>query len=93
MFTEERIAELEKMGFRRWTKAGYDRMYINAGVLGLECSYYKTGNISTAFFKGERISNSTGYRYKAAKTYLDLKTGRVFSDYDELREAAEALIA
>ena len=31
----DRIAELEALGFKRWTKNGMDRLYINAGALGL----------------------------------------------------------
>lgn len=76
----DKIEALEDMGFNRWTKAGMDRMYINASSLGLICQYYKTGNISDAEFAGERISNSEARRMKAAKTFVDLKTGRLYSD-------------
>ena len=93
MMTNERIAALEALGFNRWTKGNYDRLYINAKALGLDCSYYKTGNISGATFNGETISNSQAYRYKAAKTYIDIKTGEVHSDYPTLAEAAEKLAA
>ena len=86
--TDERISALEEKGFKRWTKGTIDRLYINATMLGLECDYYHTGNISGAWFKGERISNSQGYRYKAAKTYIDIKTGRIHSQYDALADAA-----
>jgi hypothetical protein len=91
MMHEVVISELDKMGFKRWTKGNLDRLYINAAQLGLVCSYYKTGNISGAEFKGERISNSCAYRYKAAKTFIDIKTGKVHSDYEELAEAAREL--
>lgn len=89
--TEERIAELEKMGFNRWTKGNMDRLYINAAQLGLDCSYYKTGNISGADFKGERISNCEARRMKAAKTYIDIKTGKAHSDNYTLENAAREL--
>ena len=49
----ERIEELTAMGFKRWQKSGMDRMYINASTLGLICTYYKSGNISSAEFAGE----------------------------------------
>lgn len=87
----DRIAELEAVGFKRWTKNGMDRLYINAGALGLVCQYYKTGNIMDAKFNGEQISNSEGYRMKAAKTYIDIKTETVHSDNTKLREAAAEL--
>lgn len=91
MLNEAKINELTDKGFNRWTKGNIDRLYINAAQLGLECDYYKTGNISAAYFNGERISNSQGYRYKAAKTYIDVKTGRVHSNIPALEEAATAL--
>ena len=91
MLDEKRIAELIEKGFNRWTKGNLDRLYINAAQLGLVCSYYKTGNISGAEFCGESISNSQARRYKAAKTFIDIKTGRVYSDYPMLEEAARKL--
>ena len=87
-----KIAELIKKGFNRWTKGNMDRLYINAAQLGLVCSYYKTGNISGAEFQGESISNCQARRYKAAKTFVDIKTGTVYSDIPALKTAAEAMI-
>lgn len=92
MLNEKIIKALEAKGFNRWTKGNYDRLYINAKELGLECTYYKTGNISSAYFNGEQISNSQGYRYKAAKTYIDVNTGKVRSDYPTLQDSAEHLL-
>lgn len=89
--TDARIQKLEQIGFKRWTKGNMDRLYINAEQLGLDCAYYKTGNISGADFKGERISNSEAYRMKAAKTYIDIKTGVLHSTHTILKEAAEQL--
>jgi hypothetical protein len=88
----DRIDELTALGFSRWQKAGMDRMYINAGALGLICTYYKTGNISGAEFRGEHISNSEAYRMKAAKTYIDLKLRRIVSDSCVLAAAVADLI-
>ena len=88
---EERIKELEAKGFNRWIKGNLDRLYINATQLGLDCAYYKTGNISGADFKGEHVSNSEARRMKAAKTYIDVKTGKVHSDNEKLLRAAEEL--
>lgn len=91
MLNEQKIAELVEKGFNRWTKGNLDRLYINASQLGLVCSYYKTGNISSAEFKGEGISNCQARRYKAAKTFIDIKTGNVHSDIPALKEAAQLL--
>lgn len=91
MLEESTIKELEAKGFKRWTKGAIDRLYINAAQLGLECDYYKSGNISAATFNGERISNSQAYRYQAAKTYIDIKTGKLHSDYPTLEKQAHKL--
>ena len=92
MLTEKRIAALEKKGFNRWTKGNFDRLYINASALGLHCDYYKTGNISNAVFQGTSISNSEGRALKAAKTFIDIKTGEVHSDSYRLEKAVQAII-
>jgi len=89
--TNEKIRELEGMGFKRWQKGELDRLYINADQLGLECKYYKTGNIKSALFDGDEISNSEAYRMKAAKTYIDVVTGEVFSTNKMLKKAAMVL--
>ena len=95
--TDERIAELEGKGFNRWQKYGKDRLYINAKSYGLECTYYKTGNIHTAYFNGESISNSDGYRLKSTKAFIDVATGELniqtsFYDVDSIREAINSLL-
>lgn len=92
MLNEQMIKALEAKGFKRWTKGNMDRLYINANMLGLDCTYYKTGNISGADFKGERISNSEARRMKIAKTYIDIKVGKVYSDNYTLSEAAQELL-
>lgn len=84
----DRIAELEALGFKRWTKGGHDRMYINATDLGLEVKFRRTGSVESATFCGEYISNRYAGKYYSAKTYIDLKTNEIHSAYDELAEAA-----
>lgn len=81
----ETIAKLEAAGFNRWTKGNMDRLYVNAQTLGLEVSYYKTGNVSSATWQGERISNADARRLLATKFWIDLKTGEchVHSDYND----------
>ena len=92
MMDAKMIAKLEEMGGKRWTKGSMDRMYFNARDLGLELKYYETGNVKDAKFRGAQLSNSDGRRYKAAKTYVDLATGEVHSDYDALAEAVREMI-
>lgn len=76
----ELITKLEQNGFNRWTKGNMDRLYINAAQLGLVCSYYNTGNIRSATFRGDGISNCRARKLKAAKTFIDLHTNIVHSD-------------
>ena len=91
--TDTMIAKLEAKGGNRWIKGSMDRMYFNATAIGLELEYYKTGNIRSASFRGTGLSNCMGGRYKAAKTYIDLATGEVHSDFDCLADAVRELIA
>ena len=92
MMTAERINELTALGFNRWTKNAMDRLYINARDLGLTCTYYKTGNISAAEFRGESISNSHAGRMKAAKTYIDLVNDTIVSDDADLAAAVADIL-
>lgn len=90
--TEEQITKLEEKGFKRWQKPGIDRLYINATTLGLECDYYKTGNIKYAEFCGEQISNSRARDYKAAKTYINVENGRIFGTHERLTNKAQEIL-
>ena len=90
--TEEMVKELEIKGFKRWQKGSMDRLYINACNLGLTVERYNTGNIKRAYFNGESVSNSEGRRMITAKTYIDVKSGRVYSDNDILKRAVMAII-
>lgn len=78
--TEKSVSELMEMGAKRWTKAGRDRLYINAAgasIIGLEVERYKTGNVCSASLDGEGISHSAAYRVMSAysNAYIDLSTG------------------
>lgn len=92
------IKAYENAGFKRWTKGGHDRLYIDAESLGLEIGRYKTGNVKSATWQGNRISNADGHRLMASKIYVDVKTGELhvnteFDSYDHpLTEIAQALV-
>ena len=90
--TEEQITKLEEKGFKRWQKPGIDRLYINASTLGLECDYYNTGNIKYAEFCGEHISNCHARKLKAAKTYINVETGKLFGTEQLLINKAQEII-
>lgn len=87
----ERIDELVALGFNRWQKGSMDRLYINANMLGLVVTYRRTGTISAAWFNGDEISNSEAYRMKGAKTFIDVKTGLLYGDNEQLCKAAAKL--
>lgn len=72
----ETESKLVALGLHVWTKGGRRRIYVNredfGKVFGLEIWCYKTGNISDAYLKGEKISNSKAYQLLGRKTpYYD----------------------
>ena len=68
------IKELENKGFNRWTKGDMDRLYFNVEKSEyFEVEYYKSGNVSSAYLEGERISNAEAYRIMSVKCFIDLK--------------------
>ena len=67
------IEELEKRGFNRWTKGDKDRLYFDVKKSYLDVDYYKSGNVSSAYLEGERISNAEAYRLMSVKCFIDLK--------------------
>ena len=68
------IEELENKGFNRWTKGDMDRLYFNIEKSEyFEVEYYKSGNVSSAYLEGERISNAEAYRLMSVKCFIDLK--------------------
>lgn len=96
--SDERIAKLEAAGARRWTKYDKDRMYIDVTLLGADIDYYKSGNISSAYWHGERVSNANGGRLLASKVYVDVADGSIhvssdFRDEGSIHEAAEAFVS
>ena len=91
-FTEKLIDKLTVRGWKRWTKADKDRMYVDAEKLGLKVQKYGSGAVKRAEWDGEKISNREGAAMLHAKTYLDLTDMSVHSDDSDLEYAAEAII-
>lgn len=93
MTDEEKIATLEAKGFKRWTKYGKDRLYINAEkLLNLEIHYRKSGSISFSEMDGESISHGEAYRLIGSKIWIDLQDN--FSKHISADEyEAEEIIA
>lgn len=91
MLSEETIAKLKRHGFRRWTKNGKDRLYIDPPYLGLKCLYYYNGNICSAYLDGEYLEQKEAGRLMATKTYIDVCTEEIFSEDERLLKAAKEL--
>lgn len=91
--SNDEIAALERAGFSRWTKAGKDRLYINASALGLKCEYKPNypSKIAKAWYGDEQITITKASGMKFAKTYIDVVSGKIYSDIDQLKQDAEAL--
>ena len=87
------IETLESMGFKRWTKYGKDRLYIDAKVVfDMEIDYYNSGNIRDAKKAGEDISNSRARKLLNMKIYIDLADGSIHADHAWYEEdKAEAI--
>ncbi|GAA2640031.1 hypothetical protein [Streptomyces axinellae] len=81
-FTSETMTAI---GGNRWQKNGKDRVYINdwAEFAGIETNRYGTGNISSAFYQGERISNRQAGLLlgSISKVWFDAADGKVHCRY------------
>lgn len=79
------VETMTAIGGNRWTKGGHDRVYINdwAAFAGLETDHYKTGNISSATYRGEYISNSQAYKLAGCigKVWFDTADGKLHCRY------------
>lgn len=96
-FTDDEINTLTDRGFKRWTKKlpngkVMDRLYIKPEYLGLELTRYKSGNISSATFNGETISNSEARRIESTKCYVDVATKEIVCDREDLKQAAQEVV-
>ncbi|MFD6149440.1 helix-turn-helix domain-containing protein [Streptomyces sp. NPDC060243] len=73
------------IGGNRWQRAGHDRVYFNnwAELAGIEVSRYNTGNISSAAYQDEGISNSQAYKLLECidKVWFDAEDGKLHCRY------------
>jgi len=91
---EKKIEKLIEKGAKRWTKGGFDRLYVDAELLGLDLDYYKSGNISSATWKGEAISNSEAGRLGVTKIWLEIGDGKMYyKSFHKATHEAELLEA
>ena len=71
------IQEIVKMGAKEWENEKFHRFYFNnlAELYGLECEFYNTGNVQSAYLDGDLISNSS-----AKKILMHLAGTKVWYD-------------
>lgn len=84
MIIELRIIQnlIEDESNNLWEKYNKRRLYLDfAKIINLEVNRYNTGNISSAFLDGEKISNSKAYKYLQGKAYIDLNTNKLECQY------------
>lgn len=92
MTKEEKIEAAIKAGGKRWHKGTMNRIYFNAPALGLECEYYKSGNVRSATFNGEDISNKKASGMLFAKSYIDVEAWEPHSTIQELEDSLRELM-
>lgn len=91
MMSEKDINKLMAAGGKRWTKYNKDRIYIDATTLGLEVESYKTGNVRSATWQGESISNADARRLLGSKVYVDVADGTVHVSTDYYNSCDESM--
>lgn len=79
------VENMVAIGGSRWQRGDMDRVYFNdwPEFAGIETTRYGTGNISSATYQGEGISNSQGYKLLGSidKLYFDVNTGKIHVRY------------
>tara|TARA_R100001015_G_C4621950_1_gene179269 strand:+ start:1097 stop:1393 length:297 start_codon:yes stop_codon:yes gene_type:complete len=73
---------LEDGSHNLWENYNKRRLYLDwTKLVNLEIDRYNTGNISSAFLEGEKISNSKAYKYLQGKAFIDLNTNKLECQY------------
>lgn len=79
------VDTMTAIGGNRWQRGDKDRVYINnwAEFAGIETSHYNTGNIASACYQGEGISNSQAYKLLGSidKVWFDAEDGMLHCRY------------
>ncbi|MER6844812.1 helix-turn-helix domain-containing protein [Streptomyces platensis] len=81
------VENMLAIGGNRWTKAGFDRVYLNnwAEFAGLDVSHYGTGNVSSASLGGHGIANGrvAGIMQAVHKVYFDAADGKLYVSHTD----------
>ena len=84
MIVEQTIIQnlIEDESNNLWEKYNKRRLYLDfAKIVNLEVDRYNTGNISSAYLEGEKISNSKASKYLQGKAFIDLNTNVLECQY------------
>lgn len=81
--------DLIKKEGNEWENYGHHRVYFDKHLLaelgGLECSFYNTGNISSAALNGEVISNARAKRLfgilDSVNMFFDVKNNKIMGRF------------
>lgn len=76
MLDDEVIRYLEKMGLRRWTKHGFDRLYVSPHIFGVRVESLEDGTVSTTL-DGRDIGRDTARKIMDGKYFIDVMTGKI----------------
>lgn len=76
MLDDEVIRYLEKMGFRRWTKHGFDRLYVSPHIFGVRVESMEDGTVSTTL-DGRDIGRDAARKIMDGKYFIDVMTGKI----------------
>ncbi|WP_330479946.1 helix-turn-helix domain-containing protein (plasmid) [Streptomyces platensis] len=79
------VETMTAIGGNRWQRNGMDRVYFNnwPQLASLKTTYYNSGNISSASYQGEGISNSQAYKLLGCidKVWFDATDGKLHCQY------------
>ena len=91
--TDAQIEALEKLGYKRWTKYGKDRLYAAEACIGLEIEG-QGRRIFYSALDGKEISHASAERLACgvSSAYIDIETGRFYGFSDDAYELAVAKI-
>lgn len=75
--SDSQIESLERDGWSRWTKYGYDRLYFDPVANGtIKLTYRKSGCLDATFWDGEETSHAIVGRVRQMKCFIDIRNAQ-----------------
>ncbi|MFD3516259.1 hypothetical protein [Streptomyces sp. NPDC058657] len=79
------VENMQAIGGNRWQRGDMDRVYFNnwAELAGIETTHFGTGNISSASYQGEGVSNRQAHKLLDSidKVWFDAADGKLHVRY------------